>query len=463
MRIAGRTAAVDGFTSRTTPGANSARPRNGTSSKIRRRGRVLIAAGAAAALGLTLAACGSSSSGGGGGGGGAGDTGSPSSAAKAGAPINVGVVTSLSGGYASGFLTVENGIKARFGVENAKGGVDGHKLTYTMADDASSASGALSATQKLIKQDKVYAILDASSSFFGAAPAAKTADMPVIGVSFDGGPEWDAKSYPTFFDSSGYADYSLAATTFGQFFKAQGCTKVAAIGNTGPSSGRAAEGAVISAKKAGLAEGYLNAKLAPGSTDIGPEVIAVKNSGSDCLYMPVTPSLAFAVVAGLKQAGVNMKAILLPTGYGGDILASKPAVAAAQGVDFQAAGAVELKTPGTEAFQAALKQYANVTTIPTFGEYVGWGLADLFIYGLQQAGGDASQADLVKALRNSTTWNGGLGDNHTINFADPAPVAGGLAAGNCMTVVKLTGDAFKLIDGAAPICGDIIEGVKISQ
>ena len=422
------------------------------------RTRALLAAGVAIALGATMAGCGSSSGSGGSGGGGS------SKSEAAGAAINVGVVTSLTGGYASGFLTVEDGIKARFGVENAKGGVDGHKLTYTMADDASTAAGALSATNKLIKQDKVYSILDASSSFYGAAPAAKAADMPVVGVSFDGGTAWHDKSYTTFFDSTGYADYSLVPDTWSKIWKSQGCTKVGGIGNTGPSSGRAAEAAVLAAQNAGLQKGYLETQLAPGTTDIGPQVIGLKSSGTDCVYIPTTPSLAFAVVAGLAQAGVKMKAIVLPTGYGADILENKAGVQAAQGVDFLTAWTpVEAKTDATEAFQDALSKYAGVTGIPTFGEYVGWGIADLFVYGLKQAGGNASQADFVKALRASTTWDdGGLFKNPT-NFADPAPTGGTFTPGNCTNVVKLEGTAFKMLDGLVPICGDILQGVKVTS
>ena len=414
------------------------------------RKTALIAGATAAALAVALAGCGSSSS---------STKSADSSAPKSGAPINVGVVTSLSGGYASGFLTVENGVKARFAVENAKGGVDGHKLTYTMADDASTAAGALAATNKLIKQDKVFAILDGSPVFYGAAAAAKQAAMPVMGVSFDGGDYWHDKSYSTFFDTTGNVDFSLVPTTYGAFFKSQGCTKVGGIGNTGPSSGRAAEAAVLSAKNAGLQGGYLETKLAPGTTDIGPQVIALKNSGTDCIFVPVTPSLAFALVAGLKQAGVSMKSILLATGYGGDILKNKAGLALANGVDFATAWApVELQTDATKAFQDALSKYAGETSVPTFGEYVGWGLADLFIHGLQKAGGDASQADLVKAISGSTDWSDGGLFSQPVNFADPVPSAVGVD--NCDYIVKLQGNAFKPIAGASPACGKIVEGVK---
>ena len=422
------------------------------------RAKALLAAGMAAALGLALAGCGSSSSGG-------TDTGSGSTkSAASGSEIKLGVVTPLTGPYSSGFTTVEKAVKARLAVENAKGGIDGHKLTYVMADDLGTPAGALAAAKKLIQQDHVYGILDASPVFYGAAPAVKAANVPVAGSSWDGGPEWLDKSYTTFFDGFGYANYELSASTYGEIFKNQKCTKVGGVGNTGPSSGRAAEAAVISAQKAGMQAGYLNTKLAPDTTDVGPAVLGIKSSGTDCVYVPVTPALAFALVAGLKQAGVNMKVILLPTGYGGDILQNKSGVQAAQGVDFMTSGSpVELQTDATKAFQEALAKYADETNIPTFGEYVGWTIADLFVYGLKQAGGDASQADFVSALRASDGWdNGGLYQKPT-KFADPAPQAGSFGPGNCTNVVKLTGEKFVPLEGLAPICGTILDGVKISE
>jgi len=415
------------------------------------RVKVWTAAGAAIVLSTAMAACGSSSNSGG--------TANP----HVGAPINVGVVTSLTGGTSSSFLTLEQGVKARLAVENAKGGVDGRKLTYVMADDTSTPAGTLSATQKLIKEDKVFAILDGSTTFFSGAPAAKAANMPVIGISNDGGPEWHDKSYTTFFDAMGYGDYSLTADTWGKIWKSQGCTKVGAVALAKASSARAGEAAVLAAQKSGLQKGYLNTQLPIGSTDVGPAVLGIKNSGTDCVYLPLSPSSAFAVAADLAQQGVKMKAVLMGTGYGADILANKAGAQAAQGVDFMTSWTpVEAETEATKAMQDSLEKYAGVTGIPTYGEYVGWTLADMFVYGLKKAGGDASQTDFVSALRNSDTWDAGGLFSKPTNFADPAQNAGGLGPGNCTNVVKLQGEKFEILDGLTPVCGDVIEGAEAS-
>src|SRR5215470_16027916 len=113
-----------------------------------------------------LAACGGSS--GSAGGKGVGDN----------IPIKVGVLTSLSGPFASGFTTTEKGVKARIELENASGGVNGHKLQYVMGDDGNGADAAIS---KLVQQDKVFGILSISPSFSQGAGVAARSGVPVFG------------------------------------------------------------------------------------------------------------------------------------------------------------------------------------------------------------------------------------------------------------------------------------------
>jgi branched-chain amino acid transport system substrate-binding protein len=412
-----------------------------------------IATAVAAVVAVGLSACGTANSGGAG----------TAATEAAGAPIKLGVLTSLTGSAASGFTTVQKGVEARLGLQNAGGGVDGHKISYVMADDASSGTGAVSAAQKLIQQDHVYGILDTSSFFSAAAAKTTQAGIPVAGVSFDAGPEWSDKSATNIFDAYGYGNYSVLSTTWGKYFKSQGATKVGSVGyGDSPSSALAAIEAVDSAKKAGLRAGYLNTKVPFGSTDVGPIIQAIKASGTDALYLPLVPNTAFAIAVGLEQAGLKLKSVVLATGYGGDLLQSKDAVAAANGLDFSVIAApVEAKNAGTGRFQSALAKYAGVTSVPTFGEYIGWLTADVFIRGLQLSGGNASSAQFIKKLR-SSTWDG-AGIETPINYANIKPTAGGLDQGNCIYIVRLHGTTFMPVTGAAPVCGAAVPGGTVHQ
>jgi branched-chain amino acid transport system substrate-binding protein len=111
------------------------------------------------------------------------------SSAAAGGTIKLGVISDLTGAYSSGFLTTEKGIKAYVEGLNAEGGINGQKITYVMADTASSPPGALTAAQKLVQTDKVFAIIEVSAVYSGAEPYLLKQGIPVLGGAFDG-PEW---------------------------------------------------------------------------------------------------------------------------------------------------------------------------------------------------------------------------------------------------------------------------------
>ena len=236
---------------------------------------------------VVLSACSSSSNGGGGGGNTTTSASSPTNnnTAPSGAPIKLGLLTSVTGVASSSFASVEQGVKARIGLENSKGGVNGHQLQYVVADDTSTGPGAVAAAQKLIQQDKVYGIME-NSSFFSAAAATTTkAGVPVTGVSFDAGPEWFDKSATNIFDAYGYGNYTLSSTTYPEFFKMKGATKVAAIGyGQSPSSAMNTEAVAAGAKHEGL-QGFYDNSLAFGSTDVGPLVQKIKSQGADAIYL----------------------------------------------------------------------------------------------------------------------------------------------------------------------------------
>jgi branched-chain amino acid transport system substrate-binding protein len=420
--------------------------------------RKAVAVAALATVATMAAACGSSSSGGNTPSGGSSSTGG--STASSNTPIKVGVITSLTGTASSGFLGTEAGVKAAFGAINASGGVAGHKLTYEMLDDTSSATGAAAAATKGIQQDHDFALLSVSSSFYGAFSVATKAKEPVVGSGFDGGPEWlDIKDNPTMFDVEGGVDYSTAPSTWGDAMKIMGVTKATALGYIeSPSAAQAAEGGVASAKAAGLAT-VPATEVHFGTTDVGPQVLALKAAKIDGIYMPVVPNTGFAVIGGLAQAGVPLKGAILATGYGGDLLQSKQAVAAGQGDYMATADApVELKTPGTMKLQASLASYASYTGIPTFSQYQGYMTASAFVYGLGLAGANPTQASFVTALRGATWDSNGL--QKPVNFATPGGIGAGMGPGNCIYLPQLKGSKFILNPKLNPICGTVLPGVK---
>lgn len=380
-----------------------------------------------------------------------------------GSPIKLGVLTSMTGPAAPDFDTMELGFKARLGLQNAEGGVDGHRLQSVTADDTSSGPGAATAAQELIEKDGVFGIAESTPFFAGGYRVTTAAGVPVVGWDIDNGPEWSPKMAPNVFDAYGYGNDSVATTTWGMWFKSVGATKVGAVGyGNSPSAAMAATGAVDSARAVGLHGGFLDNTLPLGSTNVGPVVQQIKASGVNGLYLPIDENTAFAIVQGLQQAGVRLKSAVLATGYGQATLDSPATRQAAQGVDFQTTPLpTEVKTPATTAMVSALKKYAGVSGVPTFGEYAGWMTADLFIRGLRLAGSRISQHSFITRLR-AGDWNS-AGLESPISYSRIKPTGGSQDQDGCVNITQLEGTRFIPQNQGKPVCGKPVTGVTIAS
>lgn len=357
-------------------------------------------------------------------------------------------MSDLTGVASSGYTTTEKGIQAFLNPLNAAGGVNGHKIEYVLADTTSTPQGALTAAQKLVQSDHVFAILENSSVFYGAEPYLLQNNVPVVGSAIDG-PIWTDPNNKNLFAASGPTNSEYAMLAQGTYMKSQGVTSCGSIGYSSSESAQNAATAFTKAcQAAGLKVGYLNNQIPFGSTDVGPLALAIKNAHVDGLYLPVVPNTAFALVGALHQLGVKMKSILLATGYGGDLLSSKAAVQAAQGVDFMPIGTpAEANTPATKKRAADLKA-VGVTTPPTFAEQEDFLTLTMFVTGLKAAGANPTPDSFTTALRNVKNYDAdGLYAPQKWNLDSWVPTHG------CMWVVRLQGTAFHLQTKHA-ICSD---------
>ena len=130
--------------------------------------------GTAALCAVALAGCGKS--------GGAAD-GSDAAAFKEKQPVVIGHFASMSGDTASFGQSADQGIQLAAEQINAAGGIlGGRPIKVVTADDASKASEARTATQKLVQRDGAIALLGeiASSRSIAAAPVADDLKVPML-------------------------------------------------------------------------------------------------------------------------------------------------------------------------------------------------------------------------------------------------------------------------------------------
>lgn len=367
-------------------------------------------------------------------------------------PVKVGLLTSLSGPASAAFAGSESGLDARLEAYKAAGGkCSDLQFDVVTADDQSSPQGALAASQKLIQQDQVDVLTEVSAYFFGAAQYVTTGakDTPTMGAAIDSSPQWLEGNNNLFAAAAKVPDFAKTYAAQGEYWKKLGVTKVAAVAYDNKASQSGMEARLRSADAAGIERAYVNDTLPLGSTDVGPIVLGIKNSGADALFLPINPDTAIAIVTGLRQAGVELKSVVASTGYGAELLESKPAVQAAQGMTFTTQTApVEMATPATTAMSDAFKKYAdNPSGIPSYSQSMGWLSGDLLIHALELVDCNVSSADFQSTLRNNTTWNGGGLLPYEVSFTDPAQTE------ECMYMVDLKGDAFVPQPDNSPICG----------
>ncbi len=157
---------------------------------------------------------------------------------------------------------------------------------------------------------------------------------------------------------------------------------------------------------------------------------------------------------------MHLKATMLATGGGGDLINSGPAaIAAAQGDDFLSNfEPPEMNTPATQQLQAALSKYAGVHTDPTFGEYMGYLSVMGFVQGLKGAGSTPTQASLITSLSHITDWDaaGLWGGHQTVNWSVKPQ-----GPKECFWMTKLKGSTFHLIANSDPVCGTFIPGKSV--
>jgi branched-chain amino acid transport system substrate-binding protein len=360
--------------------------------------------------------------------------------------VKIGVITDSTGAAASGYQNTEKGIKAYTDAVNAQGGVNGHKIEYVMADSQSTPTGALTAAQKLVQTEKVFAVISVTSDFFGAEPYLLKQGVPVVGTGFDG-PEWTDPKNTNMFDALGVTNAADVFSNGGETVKMLGGTTCGAVGYIeSPSATKSSESFAKSCVAAGLKSGYV-ANVHFGSTDMSPIALKMKQAGVDSIFFATVPSTGFALAAALRVVGASTKAILLPTGYGGDLLKQNAAVQAAQGFYFSSSIApVEVVTPATTLYKQRLAAVGYVDP-PGYDVQTAYTSMTAFAAGLKAAGDNPTSKTFAAAMRkvNNFDVEGLLG--YKVDFSNYSPTK------NCSYYVTLKGNKFVPVTGLDPICG----------
>ena len=368
-----------------------------------------------------------------------------------------------------GFISSETGVasetskgsidacKARIGRANAEGGVNGRKIEVEYVDDQSG-PGNLDIAKDLVQNRNVFAVVNDSALAFFAYRYLVAQGVPVVGGGFDGTYYYDKGNESIISGLGGGSPVpGLTFDIGGQVMKKLGGTKVGAVGyGISPSSSENAQAVYQYGGPAqGLKSTYINKTVDFGSTDVGPVVLGIKNSGADALWLPLNPATNLAIIQGLQQNGAQMKAVLSATGYGQSLLDSPAAQSlTAQDVFLTGFRPVELGGKAIKQMQADRKKYTNKTGVPEWGEYTGYVDCDIVIKGLEGAGKDLTRKGFVDAIRNAGTYDvaGLTCQPYDFSLAN----YGKVASSYCQWAVIVDKGKFKVLNNGKPYVGKLV-------
>ena len=387
--------------------------------------------------------------------------GTPSNAATS-APITIALVTSRTGVAAAEYSTAQVGFLARVALQNAEGGINGHKIIPLVLDDQTSPTQDATAVQDAISK-KVIGIVAVSPVFFSGAKFPQEAGVPVTG-SFSDGPEWGEQPYTNMFASdNGSVDPRYPANTgTATFMKQHGGTVLGAYGyGISPSSSRAAEGTAEAFTKGGGKVGVLDTSIPFGSVAFATEGLAAKQKGVNAVTADLDNNSNFALATSLQQAGVKPKVVVFPTGYEPSVINS-PVWKTLQG-DFFVTEFRPFSVPdaGTEQMAAALEKYEHFgkSQFPTFGQYESWLGATLMIDGIEKAGKNPTHAGVITALRGIKGYSGGGILPYNIDYAT---IFGHDLPKDCAWYMEAESKGF-VATSTKPACGTDIPGTDTAS
>ncbi|MDD2817376.1 MAG: ABC transporter substrate-binding protein [Candidatus Nanopelagicales bacterium] len=370
--------------------------------------------------------------------------------------INLGWIGPKTGPAAANYTGSAEAAKLRIDQENAKGGVNGRKLVLNIYDDKASASDQISAVQKALSQDNVFA-LTAQTSQTAMYATLKDQGIPVTGFS---NPAFgtDRNAFGTT-GATVSSNPAIASTGTLEKLKQMGVTKIANINHisTGASaSGNATAGLIPLV--GGLSQVLRIADEPQGTHDATSTALRIKSSGADGAVIVGFIDGAISIMQALKQQGVSLKGVsIVGLSDPASLKAANGALDGALGTNY---GTVPIGVP-----RPSVRTFTNAMKAAGLNPYnsaapQGYAGADLLITGVKKAGKCPTRASFINGLRNTPAWDANGLIPEKINFKAPGIMPNGNpAVCGWFMIAKGT----ELVADPKPTCGAKYIDTKTGQ
>jgi branched-chain amino acid transport system substrate-binding protein len=314
--------------------------------------------------------------------------------------IKVGLVTIRTGAAATTQAGFYEAAKLRMDQENAKGGVNGRKITLSLYDDKGSGSEQTVVATKAVSQDGVFGLLEGTTADT-MFPYLKQNNIPTVGLTNLPAHNTDRNV----FGATGAFTNIYSATYGAQRLMDTGTKNFAVVNHNSPGANSA--GSAFSPQAASVGGNVvLRIADAPiGSYDATSTALKVKQSGAEASYLVLTPDGGVSVMQALKQQGVAQKGVIIAGLSDPAVVAKAPA--ALEGAIGGTYGNVAIGVagkPGLRTFTNGMKAAGLNPYAP--GAPIGFIAADTFIKGLKLAGKCPTRQGFIDQLRNQSNITG---------------------------------------------------------
>ena len=321
--------------------------------------------------------------------------------------IVLGTHLDLSGPVAAGMPHIRNGMQMRIDEVNEAGGINGRKIRIVVEDNAGQPQMGVRATDKLLRSDDVFAIVNPFGSGANAAAVKKAVDAGVLYFA-----PWAASSViqkiagnsPLLFTTT--ANYDVVMNKGVEWMiKKYGSKKVGFIYQEGPLGDLMSAG-VKSAMKSSNLTLVAEAAYKVGDIDFSSQVARMKAAGADLIVAASLTRETIGIMAEIKKLSwTDVKVLTGNPGRTGVVVAlGKDTVEGLYGVGPWKVGTdLPAVQPWKEKFK---KRFNNME--PDENAVLAYDNTDWFLKGVEAAGKDLTAEKVAKALQTISYDDKGL-------------------------------------------------------
>jgi branched-chain amino acid transport system substrate-binding protein len=325
--------------------------------------------------------------------------------------IVVGTTGAQQGAYAFIGKPYFDAMNAYFKELNSKGGVGGKQVELKVLEDEFKAEQSIANVQKLINDEKVFAIVGLFGTPGVKASTPMIADAGIPAVYFATGASITTKSGPNFFPVQPNYIYEgkLMSMYARDFFKSK---KTAVIYRTDDAGVDGLAGFEAGAKELGT-DSSIVAKLPidVGTTDATAQIAKIKESGADFIVAYALSGELSVILKEVEKAGLNIPILTTYSNVSDAFIASNVKAAPNAIKNLHGLSWVDPTRPAAIEFAGIVKKHYPDAVVNAYS-MSGWIAAETFTKGLELA---------IKDNGGSTdglSWEAYVKSMETINYTD---------------------------------------------